>query len=61
MVDYLVVVPDPLKITRVEMEALVGRAWSAPDQAAAARILDGEKGRVRYFVDTSWNVKGAQE
>ncbi len=61
VVDYLVVVPDPLKIGKAELDSLMERVWALGDPAAIARALDAEKGRLRYFTDTSWNVKGRQE
>jgi hypothetical protein len=61
VIDYLVVVPDPRKISASEMDSLMERVWQLGDQAAIGRALDAEKGRLRYFTDTSWNVKGRQE
>ncbi len=64
VIDYLVVVPDPRKITRQELDALMERAWptgSSGDPEAVVRTLGAEKGRITTFVDTSWNVKGRQE
>ena len=31
------------------------------DPAAVSAALDAEKDRLRWFTDTSWNVKAAQE
>jgi len=61
VIDYLVVVPDPRKITKAELDSLMGRVWTEADPDGIARALDAEKGRLRYFVDTSWNVKARQE
>ena len=61
VIDYLVVVPDPLKITRSELDSLVTRIEAIDDPAAVSAALDAEKDRVRWFTDTSWNVKAAQE
>ncbi len=60
VIDYLVVVPDPLSITGDELDALMSGLW-AQDQADMIAALEKEKGRLRYFVDTSWNVKAAQQ
>jgi len=61
IVDYLIVEPDPLAITRAEVEQLMSRVYTLEDPAALAAALDAEKGRLRYFIDTSWNVKARQE
>jgi hypothetical protein len=61
VIDYLVVVPDPRKISASELDSLMERVWPLGDPAAIGRALDAEKGRLRYFTDTSWNVKGRQE
>jgi hypothetical protein len=60
VIDYLVVVPDPLAITKPELDSLLQRIWSL-DDAARAAALQAEKGRLRFFTDTSWNVKARQE
>jgi hypothetical protein len=60
-IDYLIIEPDPLAITRAELEQLMSRVYAMDDPAAVAAALDAEKGRLRYFFDTSWNVKARQE
>jgi hypothetical protein len=60
VIDYIIVVPDPAKIAKAELDALWDKAWAA-GEAGMAAVLDAEKGRVRYFRDTSWNVAGRQE
>jgi hypothetical protein len=61
VIDFIVVEPDPLSITRAELEQLMARVFAMDDLAAVSAALDAEKGRLRYFVDTSWNVKAGQE
>ncbi len=61
VIDYLIVEPDPLAITRAELDDLMARVYAMSDPAAVAAALDAEKGRLRYFLDTSWNVKARQE
>ena len=56
--DYLVVVPDPRVISAEELESLMSKAPAVSDLAALKAYLDVEKARLRYFFDTSWNVKG---
>jgi hypothetical protein len=60
-IDYLIVMPDPLAITRAELEQLMARVYALDDPAAVSAALDAEKGRLRYFIDTSWNVKAREE
>ncbi|HEY9593172.1 MAG TPA: hypothetical protein VHE79_01750, partial [Spirochaetia bacterium] len=57
VIDYLIVEPDPLKITHDELADLMTRVWSLRDPAAVTAALDAERDRVRYFVDVSWNVR----
>ena len=61
VIDYLIVEPDPRKITRAELSELMARVYAIGDPARAAAALDAEKDRLRYFTDTSWNVKARQE
>jgi hypothetical protein len=60
VIDYLVVVPDPRAITKPELDSLMQRIWGL-DEATRAAALQAEKGRLRFFTDTSWNVKARQE
>ena len=57
VVDYLVVVADPLKASPGELAAVMGEIWSMPPSERAA-ALKGHADRLRAFTDTSWNVKG---
>jgi hypothetical protein len=61
VIDYLIVVPDPRRITPEEVETLMRNAPALPDFGALKAYLEGERGRLRYFFDTSWNVKGREE
>ena len=60
VIDYLVVVPDPLEITKQDLDSLMQRIWALPDAARTA-ALQAEKGRLRFFTDTSSDVKARQE
>jgi len=67
VMDYLVVVPRPDRIPRVEVEAVMESAWragglaSGPDasrlSSSIAAFLDAQKGKVRWFFSTSWGVQ----
>jgi hypothetical protein len=57
VIDYLIVVPDPLKVSREELASLMASIWKLTGMEARRAALEKEKGRLRYFIDTSWNVK----
>jgi hypothetical protein len=61
VIDYLIVEPNPLAITRDELADLMTRVYAMDDPAAVAAALDAEKGRLRWFLDTSWNVKAREQ
>jgi hypothetical protein len=56
VIDYLIMVPDPRRITPKEMDALMAHAVQLEKTDELKAFLDKEK-RIRYFLDTSWNVK----
>jgi hypothetical protein len=74
VVDYLVVVPDPLKVSRAEVDGIMAGAWQSgglaarqPDQSLPGSLapgivsaLDAEKGRLRWFFVTSRDVRVRQ-
>ncbi len=57
VIDYLIVEPDPTRITRAQLGDLMARVFQLADPARITAALDAEGERLRYFVDTSWNVK----
>jgi hypothetical protein len=57
VIDYLIVEPNPLAISHAELEQLMSRVYALDSLAAVGAALDAEKGRVQYFIETSWNVK----
>jgi hypothetical protein len=56
VIDYLIVEPDPRRISRQQLGELMARIYPLRDPARITAELDKEKGRLRYFIDTSWNV-----
>jgi hypothetical protein len=74
VVDYLVVVPDPLKVSRTQVQDIMAGAWSSGGLASAraglsqpeglapgiASVLDSHKGRLRWFFVTSRDVRVRQ-
>jgi len=61
VIDYLIVVPDLRSIDLPELEALMKNAPGLPDIAGLTAYLDRQGQKLRYFFDTSWNVKGREE
>jgi hypothetical protein len=61
VIDYLVVVPDPRVIGADELDRLMRNAPALPDFDAITAYLDREGKGIRYFFDTSWNVKAREE
>lgn len=58
VIDYLVVVPDPRAFGSGELDALMNAAPSIADPDALRAYLEKERGRLRWYFDTSWNVAG---
>ena len=62
VVDYLVVLPQPLAVSKQELEAIMEKTWSLnPDAVEEFLRPYQEQGKLRVEVFTSWNVKGAAE
>ena len=55
--DFLIVVPDPRRISSVEVGKLMREAWDAPDPQRAFELLARSRDKVRTYVDTPWNVE----
>jgi hypothetical protein len=60
-IDYFIVEPNPLTITRAELDDLMGKILALPTTADITKALDAQKGHLSYYLDTSWNVKAGQE
>ena len=57
VIDYLLIVPDPLAIERDEVAAIVTAAWTELDAAAALEpYLAQYAERFDFYVHTSWNL-----
>jgi hypothetical protein len=61
VVDYLIVMPDPRVVGREDLDRLMRNAPALPDFTAIAAYLDRDGKGIRYFFDTSWNVKAREE
>ncbi len=62
VVDYLVVLPNPLAASRQELEAIMEKAWSLDLEKIGEYLRPfQEQGTLRMEVFTSWNVKGTTE
>ncbi len=59
VIDYIIVEPDPSGVA--DVDALMQKLFAQPDFSAIPAALDKEKDRLRYFQDSSWNVRAGQE
>jgi len=60
VIDYLVIVPNPARSSPGDIEKAMAAAPGLTDFAALCSYLERVKPRtgLRYFMSTSWNVKG---
>jgi hypothetical protein len=59
VIDYLIIVPDPRKISREEIEQIMDKAWDLPPEAIQAYLEPYQnEGKLTPYVFTSWNVEG---
>jgi hypothetical protein len=60
VLDYLIVVPDPRKLSAAELDQIMEKAWELPPEKVETYLAPYEKeGKLKPYVFTSWNVKGA--
>ena len=57
VIDYLVVVPDPLAIERDEVAAIVTAAWTDREPVALPAYLAQYADRFDFSLHTSWNLR----
>ena len=60
VLDYLLIVPDSRKIENKELEGIVKKILSMHSLKEMTNFLDGYKGKLKYFTDTTWNEKATQ-
>jgi hypothetical protein len=56
VIDYLVVIPDPRKMSKEELEKLMKEYEIIPDLQRFRTLLDSYAGRLSYFITRNWNV-----
>ncbi len=56
VIDYLVIVPDPLAIERDEVAAIVTAAWTGSEPVSLSAYLAQYADRFDFYLHTSWNV-----
>ena len=56
VIDYLVIVPDPLAIERDEVAAIVTAAWTDREPASLPAYLAQYADRFDFSLHTSWNL-----
>ena len=57
VIDYLVIVPDPLAIERDEVAAIVTAAWTDREPASLPAYLARYADRFDFYLHTSWNLR----
>lgn len=57
VIDYLVIVPDPLAIERAEAAAIVTAAWTDREPASLPAYLAQYADRFDFSLHTSWNLR----
>ena len=57
VIDYLVIVPDPLAIERDEVAAIVTAAWTDGAPASLPAYLARYADRFDFYLHTSWNLR----
>ena len=57
VIDYLVIVPDPLVIERDEVAAIVTAAWTDREPASLPAYLARYADRFDFYLHTSWNLR----
>jgi hypothetical protein len=61
VIDYLIVVPDPRKISREELDLIMEKAWELPPETISDYLEPySAEGKLTPYVFTSWNVQGGR-
>lgn len=61
VIDYLIVVPDPRKLAREELESIMKQAWELPPEAIEPYLAPYKaEGKLAPYIFTSWNVEGGR-
>jgi len=60
VIDYLIIVPDPRKISSEEIDRIMDKAWDLAPTAIQTYLEPYKnEGKLTPYVFTSWNVEGA--
>jgi len=54
--DFLIIVPDPMKISRSEVDALIKKGMDFSDPGKLKAFLDEYRGKFKYYINRKWNV-----
>lgn len=60
VIDYLILVPDSRNVTAEEMDRIVQEIGGIADPEQLASKLDTYQGKLKYYLNESWNVEGGQ-
>ncbi len=60
VIDYLILVPDSRNVTSEELDQIVQEIGVLKDPEQLTAKLDTYRGKIKYFLNESWNVEGAR-
>ena len=60
VIDYLILVPDNRNVTAEEMDKIVQEIGGIADPEQLTAKLDTYQGKLKYYLNESWNVEGGQ-
>jgi hypothetical protein len=60
VIDYLILVPDSRNVTAEEMDKFVQEIGGISDPEQLTAKLDTYEGKLKYYLNESWNVEGGQ-
>ena len=60
VIDYLILVPDNRNVTAEEMDKIVQEIGGIADPELLTAKLDTYQGKLKYYLNESWNVEGGQ-
>ena len=59
IIDYLIIVPDPVNLTKKELDSLIQEAGAYTRVEDVIEFLESYTGKLKYYITTSKNISGA--